>query len=211
MFCQLKCNSGRTKTTAEVRPFSLGAAARSRQQKGMDMYKKIVAAGLALAALTLAPYSAGASKSGNEVRMEDRCEPESFNAVVGEGTCVGNGTTTFTEFAEDLNPIDFGDDHWRFQASGSSIKLGESIKFVNKGGEFHSFTEVAEFKGGCVDQVNDPLGLTEKVPQCADPAAFPGGLIAPLGGVGTVTPTTRGTHLYMCLIHPWMQAEVTVK
>jgi len=27
----------------------------------------------------------------------------------------------------------------------------------------------------------------------------------------TVTPTTKGTHHYICLIHPWMLTDVTVK
>jgi len=174
------------------------------------MYKKIVAAGLALAALTLAPYSANAAKSGNSVRIEDRCEPESFNAAIGPGTCAGNGTTTFLEFLDKLNPVDFGDHHWRFKVSGSSIKLGQSIKVVNNGGEAHTFSDVAAFGGGCVDQLNIPLGLTP-VPECADPAAFPGGIIGPLGGTGTVTPTTKGTHHFICLIHPWMRADVVVK
>ncbi len=145
------------------------------------MYKRIVAAGLALAALTLAPFSADASKSGNEIRVEDRCEPVSFNNALGEGACVGNGTTTFDEFLEDLNPDDFGDDHWRFQASGSSIKRSESIKVVNKGGEPHTFTEVAAFGGGCVPDLNIPLLLTP-VPECDDPAIFGATFLPPLGG-----------------------------
>src|SRR4051794_25816957 len=108
------------------------------------MSKRIVAAGLALAALTLAPYSASAAKSGNRVRIEDRCEPASFNAAIGPGTCVGGGTTTFAEFREELNPVDFGHDHWRFKVNGgSTIRRGESISVVNNGGEFHTFTEVA--------------------------------------------------------------------
>lgn len=175
------------------------------------MYKKVVAAGLALAALTLAPYAADAAKSGNEARMEDRCEPASFNAALGDGACVGNGTTTFDEFLEELNPVDFGDDHWRFKVSGSSIKLGESIEVINNGGEFHTFTEVAEFGGGCLNELNGPLGGLTPVKECTNPANFPGGLILPLGGVGTVAPTTKGTHHFMCLIHPWMRADVVVK
>ena len=183
------------------------------------MYKRIVAAGLALAALTLAPLSADASKSGNEIRVEDRCEPVSFNLAVGPGTCVGNGTTTFPEFAEDLNPVDFGDDHWRFQASGSSIRRGESIKVVNTGGEFHTFTEVAEFGGGCVPDLNIPLGL-DFAPECfplipdSDPPTpeifGPTGL-PPLGGTLVVKGLPRGTHHFICLIHPWMRTDVVVR
>ena len=174
------------------------------------MYKKILAAGLALAALTLAPYSAGASKSGNEIRVEDRCEPDSFNDEVGPGTCVGDGETTFEEFAEELNPVDFGDDHWRFQASGSSIKPSESIKVVNKGGEFHTFTEVAEFGGGCVPELNIPLGL-DFAPECADPELFGSTILPPLGGTLVVKGLPRGTHHFICLIHPWMRTDVVVR
>jgi plastocyanin len=184
----------------------------------MDMYKRIVAAGLALAALTFAPFSADASKSGNEIRVEDRCEPESFNAALDDpNACVGAGTTTFEEFLEDLNPDDFGDDHWRFQASGSSIRRGESIKVVNTGGEFHTFTEVAAYGGGCVEDLNIPLGLTP-VPEC-DELAFPGGPpqafidsgVDPLGGAIKVEGLTRGTHKFICLIHPWMRTNVVVR
>lgn len=203
-----------------------GAALGRCQPKGTDMYKKITAAGLALAALTFAPFAADAAKSGNLARVEDRCEPASFNAVLGEGACVGNGTTTFDEFAEDLNPVDFGDDHWRFQVSGSSIKRGESIKVVNSGGEFHTFTEVVAYGGGCVPDLNIPLGLTP-VPECEPvlpppdpqtdpptpptPVAFVTTGLPPLGGTLKVTPTTRGTHHYLCLIHPWMRADVVVR
>ena len=125
-----------------------GAAGSAPTKGDGHVQKRIVAAGLTLAALTLAPLSADASEWGNEVRMEDRCEPVSFNAVLGDGACVGNGTTTIDEFFEELNPVDFGDDHWRFQVSGSSIKRGESIQVINKGGEARSFTEVAAFGGG---------------------------------------------------------------
>lgn len=183
------------------------------------MYKKVVAAGLALAALTLAPFAADAAKSGNEIRVEDRCEPISFNEALGDDppACVGNGTTTFQEFLEDLNPVDFGDDHWRFQASGSSIRRGQSIKVVNTGGEFHTFTEVASYGGGCVPELNGPLGLTP-VAEClplagpdGPPLAFITSGIGPLGGTLNVTPTTKGTHHYLCLIHPWMRADVVVR
>ena len=185
------------------------------------MSKKIVAAGLALAALTLAPYSANAAKSGNRVRVEDRCEQASFDAAIGPGTCVGNGTTTFDEFLEKLNPVDFGDHHWRFKVSGgSTIKLGQSISVVNTGGEFHTFTEVADPAGGCVPFINDALGGLVPAPECSDlipgsdpptPVAFATTGVTPLGGTLTVTPTTKGTHHYICLIHPWMLTDVTVK
>ncbi len=180
------------------------------------MSKKIVAAGLALAALTLAPYSANAAKSGNRVRVEDRCEQASFDAAIGPGTCVGNGTTTFDEFLETLNPVDFGDHHWRFKVSGgSTIKLGQSISVVNTGGEFHTFTEVAQFGGGCVPIPFLNLG-EPPVAEC-QPEAAPGVPVAfgtsgvPAGGSRTIAGVSPGTHLYQCLIHPWMRSVAVVE
>jgi hypothetical protein len=182
------------------------------------MYKKMTAAVLAAAALTLAPHAAGASKSGNEVRMEDRCDPASFNAVVGPGTCepTPHGKITFDEFAAEA--ISQGSvDHWRFQASGSAIKRGETINVLNNGGEFHTFTEVAQFGGGCVDPVNQLLGGLIPVPECEqiDPASglpkFVATLVPPGGSLTAGAGLSKGTHLFMCLVHPWMQSEVRVK
>ena len=57
-------------------------------------------------------------------------------------------------------------------------------------------------------------------PECSDvipgsdpptPVAFGTTGVTPLGGTLTVTPTTKGTHHYICLIHPWMLTDVTVK
>ena len=181
------------------------------------MYKKTAAAALALSALMLAPHTAGASKSGNEIRAEDRCDPATFNAALGDGACVPskNGDTTFAELLETLNPTDFGDDHWRFQASGSAIKQGESVTVKNTGGEFHTFTEVAQFGGGCVPDLNIPLGLSP-APEC-QPEVAPGVPLAfvttgiPAGGALQVSGLSKGTHHFICLIHPWMRTDVKVK
>src|SRR5260370_2201686 len=39
-----------------------------------------------------------AASSPMVVRMEDQCNPATFNAAVGPGTCVGDGTVTFDHF-----------------------------------------------------------------------------------------------------------------
>src|SRR5688500_8541319 len=44
------------------------------------------------------------NRSAEPGRGTDRCEPESFDAAVGPGTCVRNGGVTFDKFAERLNP-----------------------------------------------------------------------------------------------------------
>jgi hypothetical protein len=79
----------------------------------------------------------------------------------------------------------------------------------NIGGEDHTLTEVANVGGGCIQALNDLLGLTP-VPECA---GFPGGgfaatLVRP-GGTPTVTVAPE-IHRFECLIHPWMKTTVDV-
>jgi len=70
----------------------------------------------------------------------------------------------------------------------------------------------------CIPEINEVLfGGPDPNPACAavDPASglpavflrdglFPGRTIS-------VDTRTRGTHMFECLIHPWMQATVTVE
>ena len=130
-----------------------------RTSFGVVATASLVLAGTALQGTAIADDGGGLT---NTVRIEDRCEPTSFNAAIGEGTCVPNehGDVTFEEFLEELNPTDFGDDHWRFSRENFSVDKGERVALTNPGGEAHTFTEVAAFGGGCLDQLNVPLGLT---------------------------------------------------
>jgi hypothetical protein len=72
-----------------------------------------------------------------------------------------------------------------------------------------SFSEVANFGGGCIGFLNGLLGLSP-VPECA---GFPGGVFGataiPAGGTLTVT-LAPGIHRFECLIHPWMQTTIDV-
>ena len=45
----------------------------------------------------------GAVQGDKKIRLLDDCEPTSFNAVLGDGACVGNGHTTFDEFIAELS------------------------------------------------------------------------------------------------------------
>jgi hypothetical protein len=143
-----------------------------------------------------------------EVQVRDNCETVSFNAAIGEGTCVGTGNTTFDEFLTKLNPVDFGHGKWRFNPDDTDLKRNESLLAVNRGGEVHTFTEVAAYGPGCVALLNEPLGLTG--PPAADCGALPATAVAP-GGSLPVAPLTPGTHRFECLIHPWMRTTVHVR
>jgi hypothetical protein len=125
-----------------------------------------------LAALLLLVPAAGSSAAGatRQVQMLDDCDPATFNAAVGPGTCVKDGTTTFSEFigqllAQGRAPA------WRFAPSQLRLDPGGTLQAHNRGGEDHTFTEVANFGGGCIEALNGLLELTP-VPECA---GFPGG------------------------------------
>jgi hypothetical protein len=62
-------------------------------------------AGLAgLAALLVLVPTAGASAASatRQVQVLDDCDPATFNAAIGPGTCVKDGGTTFSEFIAQL-------------------------------------------------------------------------------------------------------------
>jgi len=88
-------------------------------------------------------------------------------------TCVKDGGTTFSEFiaqllAQGRAPA------WRFAPSQLRLDAGGTLQAHNRGGEDHTFTEVANLGGGCIEALNGLLGLTP-VPECA---GFPGGAFA---------------------------------
>ena len=172
--------------------------------------KRHLATMAAIVALLLVP-AAGASAAGatRQVQMLDDCEPATFNAAIGPGTCIKDGTTTFQAFigqllAQGRAPA------WRFAPGQLRLDASGRLQANNRGGEDHTFTEVAAFGGGCIQVLNDLLGLTP-VPECA---GFPGGAfeattVVP-GGTVTTVALPPGIHRYECLIHPWMQTTVTV-
>ena len=77
--------------------------------------------------------------------------------------------------------------------------MAGTITAVNGGGEDHTFSEVAQFGGGCIDVLNGILGLTP-VPECL---GFPGGVFgATLAGAGeslTTAPLRDRAHTGLCV------------
>lgn len=175
------------------------------------------ATGLALATvLVTAPMAAAGGGDTQRVRLKDDCEPTSFNAAVGPGTCVGDGDTTFGDFiaqlAENGLEANRSADKWEFAPGRFHIDEGDRLRVVNIGGEFHTFTEVERFGGGCVPELNAALGLAagDVVEECRDPSLFATTGV-PAGGAIHVHGLRAGTHKFECLIHPWMQSVVTVR
>jgi hypothetical protein len=134
----------------------------------------------------------------------DRCDPATFNAMFGEGTCImrKRGVPVQT-FLSKVNPQDGGHRAWRFKPDELRLGRRQSLRLKNRGGETHTFTEVVEFGGGFAAPLN---------------AVFPPGtpLAVPIGGTRFIdagqtidmAPLSPGVHRFECLIHPWMQTTV---
>lgn len=140
------------------------------------------------------------------ITMLDRCEPESFNAAVGPGTCVGDGKVTFDAFIAEL--VKKQTHHqWRNQPTQVALKSERPINVVNMGGETHTFTAVAEFGGGFLPDLNNLSGNPVPAPECLDFGTIQ---FLPAKSVTPLTGLTEGTHLFMCCIHPWMRTTAEV-
>ena len=168
-----------------------------------QIYSIALVAAAALAAVTVA---SGASQS-RTIQVLDDCDAASFDAVIGPGTCVKDGGVTFSEFIEQLATQGTAP-AWRFSPGWLKLSPGGTLVAHNRGGEFHTLTEVAAFGGGCVPELNEILGLTP-VPECAIPGIFGTTGIAPAATLETGA-LASGTHRFMCLNHPWMSTTATV-
>jgi hypothetical protein len=168
----------------------------------------VVSAVGAMLAVLVAATVAWAGADHRTVQILDDCDAETFNAVLGEGACVKDGDVTFDEFIGQLlakreAPA------WRFSPGHLKLDAGGTITASNRGGEFHTFSEVAAFGGGCVPELNELLGLNP-VPECATPDIFETTGV-PAGGSLTTGALTAGTHRFMCLIHPWQRTTVQAR
>jgi plastocyanin len=163
--------------------------------------------------LSLAVPLTSAASDQQVLELRDDCDPVTFNAVIGPGTCVGSGTTTFSEFIAELQEDQVASD-WVFDPDDVTIHLGESLAVRNTGGETHTFTKVTAFGGGLVPILNQLSGNT--VPAVPAPGVNVFATFVPAGGHTTASSgpggiLTPGQNLFECFIHPWMRAVVTVE
>ena len=140
------------------------------------------------------------------VTMFDACDPQTFNAALGAGTCSRSGGVRFDKFLEQLG-LHHSIGGWHFAPPNVTMRVGEDLVATNKGGETHTFTEVEEFGGGIVPLLNELTGLTTVAPECTRLAA--GDFLAP-GASSRETEDETGVEKYQCCIHPWMRAEVRI-
>lgn len=154
-----------------------------------------------------APGTRGAAETFRLVNMKDACDPQTFNAALGPGTCTRQGGVSFSEFIAQLTRHrDVG--AWHFAPPSMTARVGHTLLAVNRGGEVHTFTEVEEFGGGIVPELNQLSGQTTVAPECEELDADD---FVPPGGTFADEVEHTGTERYQCCIHPWMRLTVQVK
>jgi plastocyanin len=157
-----------------------------------------------------APSGPNALVAGRQdvlVNMLDACDPDSFNAVLGPGTCVRSGGVTFDQFIGQLTRLAFAAP-WRFAPQNTVVRVGQTFVAENRGGEVHTFTEVDEFGGGIVPVLNQLAHTPTIAPACA---ALEGDDFVAPGGAYREEVDHAGTLKFQCCIHPWMRMEASVR
>ena len=178
----------------------------------------------------------GIANAQSIIAMRDACDPDSFNAAVGPGTCTSgqHGTTLFGDFIAELQTDQIAG-AWRFNpllnATEGNFKLvrldlkqGDQTTIENKGGETHTFTRVQKFGGGFIAPLNGLSGNPDPAPECAQ--VHPDGSLAPQpesatnqfveAGKTEAGPTAgssalpNGLSRWECCVHPWMRMVVVV-
>lgn len=180
----------------------------------MKLLNLLVAGSLTFGTLVAMTGTAGAAKGQDGdtklIRMRDDCNPRSFNAVLGKGTCVGDGNTTLEELLSQLER-DRDARAWRNSPDRLKVPRGTTLRVRNDGGEAHSFTKVRRFGPGCVPELNEAMGFPHgaMVRECRSPAWLR--TIRGAGQAMRVHNLEPGRHRFQCLIHPWMRTRVHVE
>jgi hypothetical protein len=163
-----------------------------------------LAASMALV-LMVASATLGAAQH-RTVQILDNCDGPTFNAVLGDGACVRPSGLTFDRLVASL--ARGGAPSWRFSPGQVKLAEGGSVTAINRGGEAHTFSQVAEFAAGCVPDIVAGLGQPANPP--AECAQLGPTLVLPGQSVNT-GPLDSGTYRFQCLIHGWQRATVTVR
>jgi plastocyanin len=167
---------------------------------------------------TVLLFSAYSLAQNITIHIRDYCDPASFNAAVGPGTCERNtssGAITFSGFAAEV-VADKSVGAWRFAPDQIRVREGTTLKLENLGGELHTFTEVKKFGGGFVGFLNAASGTPVPAPECAQVVngqlvpqpPGPDNIFLPKGGHATVPLGDETEAKYQCCVHPWMRLTI---
>jgi hypothetical protein len=175
------------------------------------MLRLFVSGGVGLAvflSIFVAPVSAASPAPSKVIFALDACDPTTFNAAFGAGTCIRGGGVPLPIFLKEVER-QHQSPAWRFAPKSVSLAVNEPVAVKNIGGETHTFTEVDAFGGGFVPELNQLAGNLTPVAECSPTS--PELNLLPAGGSMVETESVPGAHLYMCCIHPWMHAVLNVK
>ena len=149
--------------------------------------------------------------SSREVRVEDKCEPTSFNAVLGPNACQGSGDVTLAQFNAELQQ-NHSVGAWRMNNDHFDMVAGQTLSIVSRAGETHTFTLVKAFGGGFVQSLNNASGNPTPAPECLAGAGPTFLFIAHNASAslatGSGTPFTPAIYRFQCCIHPWMRTTL---
>lgn len=159
--------------------------------------------------VAIAPAFAADQAPRRIIFAQDACDPTTFNQALGPGACVRDGGVTLRMFTQELQRVQRAP-LWRFIPKQVRVDTDDPILVKNIGGETHTFTEVAQFGGGVVPQLNQLAGNLTPRPECSAGPGPDNHVLRP-GESFTFTEGDPGTHLYQCCIHPWMHAVLNVR
>ena len=166
-------------------------------------------------AVAVSPHLGLGSGHAGSIIAHDSCDPESFNAALGDpDACVKPGRTTFEEFIAELTATETVRS-WRFNPLQATTHSGEALLAHNVGGEEHTFTPVEQFGGGFIQLLNDLSGNPVPAQECLnvpglDFVASGEKSLIPVSALSAVA-DANGTARVQCCLHPWMRAEVRLK
>jgi plastocyanin len=162
--------------------------------------------------------TAQVNRNAPHIALVDNCDPASFNAMFGAGTCLQTPhqhDTTLAEFFGLLfSPLAaniIGHPAWNFTPGYISVPAGQTVRVTNDGGEGHTFTEVAAFGGGFILPLNGVGGPAGTVPLVPAPACLASPEVVAAGDAVQIKALSPGVHKFQCCIHPWMRAVVDVE
>ena len=178
------------------------------------MKRLVITAAIAFAAALLFVSAAFADRDGaRRITVSDDCDAATFNNAGLGAICdpSAGGETTFADFIAEVAANKAAED-WEFDPGKTSVKSGATLNLRNVGGEFHTFTQVANFGPGVVPPLNVLVfGVPgPPLPEFTGPDG-PGNPLPPGTRLSIQAPTAPGTYKFQCGIHPWMRTVLKVR